>query len=94
MKEIRTGGEDPGVNTMKCIVCKNGETRAGVTTVTLARKGHMLVIKNVPAEICMNCGEDYVNPEVFQEIIALADRMSENDVVIDIRQYMPGPATC
>ncbi len=79
---------------MKCIVCKDGETRAGVTTVTLARKGLMLVVKNVPAEICINCGEDYVDPCVIQEIIALTDGMSKNGIQVDVRQYVPGPATC
>jgi YgiT-type zinc finger domain-containing protein len=79
---------------MKCIVCKDGETRAGVTTVTLVRKGLMLVLKNVPAEICIKCGEDYVDPCVIQEIIALTERVAKNGVRIDVRQYMPGPVTC
>jgi YgiT-type zinc finger domain-containing protein len=79
---------------MKCIVCKDGETRAGFTTVTLARKGHMVVIKDVPADICMNCGEDYVDPCIIREIIALIDRMPKNDILVDVRQYVPGPAAC
>jgi YgiT-type zinc finger domain-containing protein len=79
---------------MKCIVCQDGETRAGVTTVTLARKGHMVVVKDVPAEICMNCGEDYVDPHVIREIIDLIDKMPKNDILVDVRQYVPGPATC
>ena len=79
---------------MKCIVCKDGETRLGVTTVTLARKGLLLVVKNVPAEICMNCGEEYVDPCVIQEIIGLTEGLTNNGVQVDIRQYVPGPATC
>jgi YgiT-type zinc finger domain-containing protein len=79
---------------MKCIVCQDGETRAGSTTVTLARKGRMLVIKDVPAEICVNCGEDYVDPCIIQEIVALIDKMPKNDILVDVRQYVPGPATC
>ena len=79
---------------MKCIVCQDGETQEGVTTVTLARKGHMVVIKDVPADICMSCGEDYVDPHVIREIIELIDKMPEKDILVDVRQYVPGPATC
>ena len=34
---------------MKCIVCKQAETRAGTTTVTLERQGATFVFKDVPA---------------------------------------------
>ena len=42
---------------MKCAICKNGETYPGTTTVTLTRGEATIVIKNVPAEVCDNCGE-------------------------------------
>jgi hypothetical protein len=35
--------------------CKSGETRLGTTTVTLEREGLTLVMKEVPADICINC---------------------------------------
>lgn len=46
---------------MKCVICKHGETRPGMTTVTLERGGATLVVKGVPARICGNCGEAYVD---------------------------------
>ena len=49
---------------MKCVVCKSGEARPGTTTVTLEREGLTLVMKEVPADICVNCGEDYVDSSV------------------------------
>ena len=45
---------------MNCVICKHGETRPGKTTVTLERKATTVVIKNVPAQVCSNCGEEYV----------------------------------
>jgi len=48
---------------MKCVVCKHGETRPGSTTLTLERHGGTLVVKGVPARICDNCGEAYVEEE-------------------------------
>jgi len=63
---------------MKCVVCKSGETRRGTTTVTFERDGLTLVMKEVPAEICMNCGEDYVDEAVARDILALAEKDGEN----------------
>mgnify|MGYP001041985273 CR=1 FL=1 len=52
---------------MKCVVCKQAETRPGTATVTLERDGLTVVFKGVPAQVCPNCGEDYVEQ-------AIADR--------------------
>ncbi|GAA5261697.1 type II toxin-antitoxin system MqsA family antitoxin [Methanocalculus sp.] len=60
---------------MKCALCKSGETRHGMTTITFEREGFTLVVKEVPAEICMNCGEDYVDETITHEIMALAERI-------------------
>ncbi len=37
---------------MKCLICKQGETRPGLATVTLERDGATLVIRGVPARVC------------------------------------------
>ena len=79
---------------MKCVVCKNGETRPGKTTVTFERDGLTLVMKEVPAEICTNCGEDYVDESVAREITALAEKMSQSGAQVDVRRYVPGSVTC
>lgn len=41
--------------------------------------------KEVPAEICTNCGEDYVNDRITSEIMMMADKMSRSGVQIDVR---------
>ena len=43
---------------MKCVICKNGEVTPGTTTVTLERGQTTLVVKGVPARVCMTCGEE------------------------------------
>jgi YgiT-type zinc finger domain-containing protein len=79
---------------MKCVVCKGGETRPGMTTVTLEREGLTLVMKEVPAEICVNCGEDYVDDKIAHEIMMLADKMAQTGTQIDVRRYIPGSVSC
>jgi YgiT-type zinc finger domain-containing protein len=58
---------------MKCVVCKQGETRPGKTTVVLQRQGATVVINDVPARVCENCGEDYVDEEVAGSVSAAAE---------------------
>lgn len=79
---------------MKCVVCKGGETRPGTTTVTFERQGLTLVMKEVPAEICTNCGEDYVDEAVARDIMAMAEKMAKSGAQVDVRRYVPGSVTC
>jgi YgiT-type zinc finger domain-containing protein len=61
---------------MKCVVCKQAETRPGVTTVTLGRGDSTFVVRDVPAQVCPNCGEDYVDSKVTAELLRSAENLS------------------
>ena len=77
---------------MKCVICKQGVTRPGKTTVTLQRDGTTLVVVvNVPAEVCENCGEAYVDEATAGELLRRAEEAARAGVVLDIREYV-GPA--
>jgi YgiT-type zinc finger domain-containing protein len=58
----------------KCAICKTGSLRPGVTNVTHERDGHVVVIKNVPAEICDTCGEYYLDAAVAQAVYDMAEQ--------------------
>jgi YgiT-type zinc finger domain-containing protein len=72
---------------MKCAICKHGETRPGKTTVTLERGGTTLVIKGVPARICDNCGEAYVDEQITRELMASAQEALRAGVQVDVREF-------
>jgi len=74
---------------MKCVICKLGETTLGTTTVTLERDGLTLVVKNVPAQVCSNCGEAYVNENDSAKILAEAEQMVQSGALVDVRQFTP-----
>ena len=73
---------------MKCVVCKQGETVAGLATVTLVRGETTLVMKDVPAQICENCGEEYVDEAVTSTILAVAEKVAKTGVEVDVRRYV------
>lgn len=72
---------------MKCIVCKQAETRLGTTTITLERRGATFVFKDVPAQVCPNCGEDYVDDAVAGAVLRSAEEMLASGTQVDIRSY-------
>jgi YgiT-type zinc finger domain-containing protein len=75
---------------MKCVICKMGETAEGKATITFDRDGVTLVIKDVPAQVCMNCGEEYVDEKVAKDLLSTAERMAAGGAQVDIRRYTPG----
>jgi YgiT-type zinc finger domain-containing protein len=72
---------------MKCVVCKKGETKAGTTTMTLERDGATLVFKEVPARVCGNCGEAYVDEEITARLLQTAEEAARSGIQVEIRQY-------
>ena len=73
---------------MKCTICKYGETQDGVTTVVLERDKLTLVVKEVPAQVCSNCGEDYVNEEVAAQLLKLGEELAVSGTQVEIRQFV------
>lgn len=49
------------------------------------------VMKEVPAEICNDCGEDFVDESVARDIMAMAEKISLSGAQIDVRRYVPDP---
>lgn len=73
---------------MKCIICKQAETRLGKATVTLEKDNITLVIKGVPARVCPNCGEEYVDEIITERLLQVAAEAARTGVQVDIREYV------
>ena len=72
---------------MICVICKTGETQPGTATVTLERDGTTVVIKGVPARVCKNCGEEYVEENVTAQLLNTAEDAVRAGVQVDVRTY-------
>lgn len=68
---------------MKCVICKVGETAHQLTTVTFQRKNTSIIIKNVPAEVCTNRGEQYVDSATGEQLSHLADQALKSVVEVN-----------
>ncbi|NLK46148.1 MAG: type II toxin-antitoxin system MqsA family antitoxin [Treponema sp.] len=74
---------------MKCQICKHGEMHEGFTQVVLTRKNAVFVLKNVPALVCDDCSEYYLDEQTAQDIHSkISDCFSAGQevAIIDYRQ--------
>lgn len=72
---------------MKCVICKHGETKPGKVTVTLERGNLTLVIKSVPALVCENCGEEYLDEDISASLLETAEEVAKEGTQFDVREY-------
>jgi YgiT-type zinc finger domain-containing protein len=47
--------------------------RPGKVTVTLQRGETTVIIKGVPAEVCENCGEYYLEENISEQVLCMAE---------------------
>jgi YgiT-type zinc finger domain-containing protein len=67
---------------VKCVVCKQADTRRGVATITLRRGAATFVVNDVVAQVCPNCGEEYIDAKVAAEVL----RATENRSAASVRR--------
>jgi YgiT-type zinc finger domain-containing protein len=60
--------------TKRCPLC-GGEMKDGITTIPFLTGEKVAVIRNVPAEICSDCGEAYMKSVVVGKIESILDRL-------------------
>ena len=72
---------------MKCMICKHGDTVEGFTSVTLEKNGATIVFQKVPALVCDNCGEKYLDGDVSSKLLKKAREIIKGGVKVDIREY-------
>ena len=72
---------------MKCVICKNGITANGKTNITLEKNGMILIIKEVPAEICSTCGEIYLDETVSVNIQKIGNSAYKEGIQLEICSY-------
>ncbi len=72
---------------MTCLICKNGTARPSHTTVMLQRGDCTVIFKGVPADVCENCGEFYLDESVTRELERRAEIAVKNGAEVEILAY-------
>ena len=74
---------------MKCAICVSGRTAKGFSTVLLKKDGTILVFKQVPSEICENCGEEYISSEINRMLLRHAREELNRNVSLEMLNFSP-----
>ncbi|MBL0701003.1 MAG: type II toxin-antitoxin system MqsA family antitoxin [Deltaproteobacteria bacterium] len=72
---------------MKCAICRNGNTEKGFTTVVLERDKTILIFKRVPANICNNCGEEYISSDVNRKLLNFARDEKNRGITLELLEF-------
>lgn len=70
-----------------CPICKTGTLHPGTATVTLEREGTVIVFREVPAQVCDQCGETYHNETTTAALLDQAQAAAAAGVQADIRRF-------
>ena len=66
---------------MKCLVCYHDMVERRVT-LDLRIGEELVIIEEVPATVCENCGEQVFTPEVTRQVQAMAQKRTERARII------------
>lgn len=72
---------------MNCSICRTGVLRPGTTTVVLERGVSTIVLKAVPALVCDNCGEYYLESKAASRVLALAEQAVQRGSEVEVLHF-------
>jgi len=72
---------------MKCVICKNGDVAPGKATVVLERGKRVIIFREVPADVCGQCGEYYLSEDVSAELFRRAETALRNGSEVEVLPY-------
>ena len=72
---------------MRCIACKKGVTEPGTTTMSVDKGDTVVVIRDVPDEICSTCGEEYLDAKTIKEVEKLVASAQKAGLNIAVQNF-------
>lgn len=72
---------------MSCTICRNGETKPRHATVSLQRGDSTVILKQVPAEVCDNCGEYYLSDQITAQVLEKAQAAVKSGAEVEILRF-------
>lgn len=71
---------------MICPVCK-GEFTRGTTNFPVELESGFLIIKNVPADVCGQCGEVFIPDDIAEALEKMVEAARKSKAEIEIVSY-------
>lgn len=74
---------------MTCPICGQEALSPGTTTFAADADGTVVVVRDVPADVCDNCGEAFISDAVAAELEALVTEAKNSGTESLVRHYQP-----
>ncbi|HBK53484.1 MAG: type II toxin-antitoxin system MqsA family antitoxin [Syntrophomonas sp.] len=71
---------------MNCVLCKAGMEQKTVNHV-VDIQGQIIIVKNVPANVCLQCGEYYIDNEVARKLESIVEQTLQAGTEVSIISY-------
>jgi YgiT-type zinc finger domain-containing protein len=73
---------------MDCLVCKFGTYEPGKVTVKIERGPAIVLIKEVPADVCDVCSNYIVDQKITRQILDIANTAFDNGTELEVRKLV------
>ena len=68
-------------------LCNGEKITKGTATVTLERSKSAIILRDVPADVCANCGEYYLDDKTAQKVYELAESAVQRGAEVEILRF-------
>ena len=72
---------------MKCPLCKGSMSEGKTNLPYDLTEGNVVVILNVPALVCDQCGDDFVEIDIARKVEKLVERIERDGVSMGMVQF-------
>lgn len=72
---------------MICLICRKAQLLDGFVSLNFERDEFRTVINLVPVQICPACGESYLDEQVTEQVLSLAEKILHEGIVDSVQDY-------
>ena len=73
-------------NSNKCPIC-NGNKESSTTTFTVDLGTNLIVVRNTPATICSNCGEEWIDDTIAEQLEDIVNEAKAKNRMIEVIDF-------
>lgn len=70
-----------------CPLCRGGVKRPDVTTYTVELGYGVVVIRNVPALVCDQCGSDWIEDDVAEKLETIVNSARKKHPIVEVANW-------
>jgi YgiT-type zinc finger domain-containing protein len=68
----------------ECWICENAYLKSGQTTYTVDLSFTLVVVRNVPARVCTQCGEEWIAPDTARQLEEITEEARRKNHQVEV----------